>query len=94
LVLAAVGEATEQTEGSLQAIRESLNLVQAQMGSLDARMGLLDMAYSQVATQLDLHSRAVSDHTHVMDGIERRQESMAQHLAATAESLARICGSK
>lgn len=88
-----MGEATDRTEASLAAIRESLNLVHAQMGSMDS-MGLLDTAYLQVAAQLDLHSRAVSDHTRVMDAMERWQEMLAQHMAATAEAVARLCGSK
>jgi hypothetical protein len=71
-----MGEATERTEGSLAAIRESLDLVHVQIGSMDARLGLLDTTSQQVAVQLDLHSRAVSDHTRVMDAFERRQESM------------------
>jgi hypothetical protein len=89
-----MGEAAERTEESLAAIHESLDLVHAQIGSMDARLGLLDTAYQQVASQLDLHFRAVSDHSRVMDAIERRQESMGQHMAATAEALARLCGSK
>jgi hypothetical protein len=89
-----MGEAAERTEESLVAIRESLDLVHAQIGSMDARMGLMDSTYQQVAAQLDLHSRAVSDHTRVMDAIEQRQESMAKHLAATADAIARLCGSK
>jgi hypothetical protein len=60
------------------------------MGSLDARMGLLDTAYQQVASQLDLHSRAVSEHTRMMDAVEQRQDSLAQHMAATAEAVARL----
>jgi hypothetical protein len=72
-----MGEAAERTDGSLAAIRESLDLVHAQMGSMDARMGQLNTAYQQVAAQMDLHARAVSDHTRVMDAIERRQESLA-----------------
>jgi hypothetical protein len=89
-----MGKAAERTEGSLTAIRESLDLVHAQIGSMDARLGLLDTTYQQVAAQLDPHSRAVSDHTRVMDAFERRQESMAQHLAATAEAVSRIVGYK
>lgn len=89
-----MGEAADRSEVSLAAIRETLDLVHAQMGSMDARMGLLDTAYQQVASQLDLHSRVVSDHTRVMDAIERRQEVMAQHMAATAEAVARLCSSK
>jgi hypothetical protein len=89
-----MGEAAEQTAGSLAAIQESLDLVHAQIGSLDARMGLLDTASQQLAAQLDLHSRAVSDHTRVMDAFEQRQESMAQHLAATVEAISRIGGYK
>jgi hypothetical protein len=77
LVLAAMGEAAERTEESLAAIRESLDHVHAQIGSMDARMGLMDLAYQRVVAQLDLHSHAVSDHTRVMDAIEQRQESMA-----------------
>jgi hypothetical protein len=93
-VLAAMGEAAERTDGSLAAIRESLDLVHAQMGSMDARLGQLDNAYQQVASQMDLQARAVSDHTRVMDAIERRQESLAQQMAATAEAIARLGGSK
>jgi hypothetical protein len=89
-----MGEAADRSEVSLAAIRETLDLVHAQMGSMDARMGLLDTAYQQVASQLDLHSRVVSDHTRVMDAIERRQEVMAQHMAATAEAMARLCSFK
>jgi hypothetical protein len=50
IVLAAMGEAAERTDGSLAAIRESLDLVHAQMGSMDARLGQLDNAYQQVAS--------------------------------------------
>jgi hypothetical protein len=89
-----MGKAAERTEGSLTTIRESLDLVHAQIRSMDARLGLLDTAYQQVAAQLDLHSRAVSDHTRVMDAFERRQESMAQHLAAIEEAISRIGGYK
>jgi hypothetical protein len=89
-----MGEVAERTEGSLTVIRESLDLVHAQIGSMDARLGLLDTTYQQVAVQLDPHSRAVSDHTRVMDAFERRQESMAQHLAATAKAVSRIVGYK
>jgi hypothetical protein len=45
-----MGEAAERTEESLAAIRESLDLVHAQIGSMDARLGLLDTAYQQVAS--------------------------------------------
>nr|XP_051190460.1 uncharacterized protein LOC127303801 [Lolium perenne] len=89
-VLAAMGEAGERTEAALAAIRESLDLVHVQMGSLDARMGLLDTAYQQVASQMDLHSRAVSEHTRMMDSMEQRQDSLAQHMAAMAEAVARL----
>jgi hypothetical protein len=89
-----MGEAAERTEESLAAIRESLYLVHVQIGSMDTRLGLLDIAYQQVAAQLDLHSCAVSDHTRVMDVFERCQESMAQHLAVTAEAISRIGGYK
>jgi hypothetical protein len=94
LVFGAMGEAAERTEESLAAIRESLDIFHMQIGSMDARLGLLDTAYQQVVAQLDLHSRAVSDHTRVMDAFEWCQESMAQHLAATVEAISRIGGYK
>jgi hypothetical protein len=50
LVLGAMGEAAKRTEESLAAIRESLDLIHAQIGSMDARLGLLDTAYQQVAS--------------------------------------------
>lgn len=77
-MLEAMGEAATCTDESLAAIWESLEKVQAQIGSLDARMGLLDTAYQQVAGELDLNSCVVGDHTRIMDAIERRQESLLQ----------------
>ena len=83
-----MGEAADHTNESLAAIRASLEQVQTQMGSLDGRIGLLDNAYQQVASQLEFNSRAVGNHTRIMDAIERRQESLSQQMAATAEAVA------
>ncbi|XP_071676898.1 uncharacterized protein [Lolium perenne] len=89
-----MGEAADRTEVSLASIRDSLERVHVQMGSMDTRMALLDTAYQQVVSQIHLHSRAVSEHTRVMDAMEQRQDSLAQHMAATAAAVARLCGSK
>ena len=88
-VLEAMGEATARTEETLSAIRTSIEQVQSQIGSLDARMGLLDTSYAQVASQLDHNSRAVGDHTRIVDAIERRQEVMNQHMTALADAVAK-----
>jgi hypothetical protein len=53
-------------------------------------MGLLDSAYQQVAIQLDLNSRALGDHTLIMDAIEHRLESLFQQMAATAKAVSRL----
>ena len=79
---------------AMETIKAGLATIQTQMGSLDSRMTLMDNGYQQMPSQLDLHSRAVSDHTHVMVMLERRQESLEQQLAATAEAVTRIGGSK
>jgi hypothetical protein len=89
-----MGETAARTDESLAAIRATLELLQTQLGSFDARMGLLDNASQQVTAQLDMNSRAIADHTRVMDGIERRQEALAQQMAATAELVARLAGPK
>jgi hypothetical protein len=57
---------------------------------MDAQLGQLDTAYQQVASQMDLQARVVSNHTRVMDAIERRQESLAHQMAATTEVIARL----
>lgn len=89
-----MGEVAARTDETLAAIQASLESVQTHMSSLDARMGLLDSAYQQVSANLDLNSRAVGDHTRIMDAIEKRQESLAQQMAATAEAVRRLGGSK
>jgi hypothetical protein len=89
-----MGDLATRTEESLAAIRASLEQVQERMGSLDARLGLLDSASQQVAGQLELNSKVVGNHSRIMDAIERRQESLAQQMAATAEAVGRLGGSK
>jgi hypothetical protein len=93
-VLDAMGEATTRTEEALAAIRASMEAMQSRMGSLDERLEKWEAEYQQVASQLDLNSRAVGDHSRILDTIERRQESLFQQVAATAEAVNRIGGSK
>ena len=85
-----MGEASARTEESLTAIRTSIEQMATKVGSLDARIELLDTSYSQVASNLDNNARAVSDHTRIMDAIERRQELMNQQMAKLAEALTRL----
>jgi hypothetical protein len=44
-VLTSMGDAAACTEALLAGIRESLDIVHAQIGSMDTRMALLDTAY-------------------------------------------------
>jgi hypothetical protein len=89
-----MGDAAARTEALLAGIRESLDIVHAQIGSMDTRMALLNTAYQQVASQLDLHSHVVFEHMRVMDSMEQRHDLLAQHMAATVEAAARLGGSK
>jgi hypothetical protein len=93
-VLTSMGDAATRTEALLAGIRESLDIVHAQIGSMDTRMALLNTAYQQVASQLDLHSHVVFEHMRVMDSMEQRHDLLAQHMAATVEAAAHLCGSK